>query len=100
MRRLLATVFSVAILLAAVPTAPAGAIQGGNVDWSTHPYVSALTGSTGRPYCSGNLVANRMPGKVFLTSAHCLGQGVTGNRSGARLGPRCPVARPSSGPIT
>jgi hypothetical protein len=92
MRRLFVTVFFAAVFLAAV-TAPAGAIVGGTRDGSAHPYVGALIVSTGRPFCSGVLVANRIPGKVFLTSAHCLGQRGDGKQVRVTFG-----ATVSSGP--
>ena len=88
----LATVFLATVLAAGV-TAPAGAIVGGNVDGSAHPYVGAMIARTGRPYCSGVLVANRTPGTVFLTSAHCLGRAGEGKQVVVTFG-----ATVSSGP--
>ena len=92
MRRLFIAVFLAAVCAAAV-TAPAGAIVGGNVDGRAHPYVGALIARTGRPFCSGVLVANRRPGTVFLTSAHCLGHGGEGKHVRVTFG-----ATVSSGP--
>lgn len=79
MIRKFAVAFAAAAFMAAVSTAPAGAIVAGTIDGTTHPYVGALLGSTGRPFCSGVLVAtanpdNRTSGKVLLTSAHCRGK--------------------------
>ena len=97
MRRLLATILCLAALLTAVSTmstGPASAIVRGTVDWSAHPSVGALIKPNGRPYCSGVLVANRKPGKVFLTSAHCLGPRGNGTRVRVTFG-----ATTASGPI-
>ena len=97
MRRLLATMLCLAALLTAVSTMSTGsasAIVRGTVDWSAHPYVGALIRPNGRPYCSGVLVANRKPGKVFLTSAHCLGRGGNGKRVRVSFG-----ATTAGGPV-
>ena len=92
MRRLSAAVLSTAALVAAVPAAPAGAIVAGAVDGNAHPYVGALLASSGRPLCSGVLVANQNPddqalGKVLLTSAHCLGKAGNGKQVRVTFGP-------------
>jgi Trypsin len=85
MRRVPIVVVFAAALLAAVPAAPAGAIVGGAVDGNTHPYVGAMLAASGRPFCSGVLVATQSPdnhvrGKVFLTSAHCMGWAGNGHQ--------------------
>lgn len=85
MCRLSAAVLSAAVLVAAVPAAPAVAIVAGAVDGNAHPYVGALLASSARPFCSGVTVANQNPddhalGKVFLTSAHCLGKAGDGRQ--------------------
>jgi len=69
--------------LAAVNVVPADAIVGGTLDRGAHPYVGALLGRSGWPKCSGVLVSSRTRGRVFLTSAHCLGW--AGNRSWVRV---------------
>jgi hypothetical protein len=53
-----AAVLSAAVL---VPAAPAVAIVAGAVDGNAHPYVGALLASSGRPFCSGVMVANQNP---------------------------------------
>lgn len=62
-------VFSIAIALVMVVTAPAAAITYGEPDGEDHPYVGAMlyfTPTEGH-YCSGTLISPT----VFLTAGHC-----------------------------
>jgi secreted trypsin-like serine protease len=102
MRRAFAAVCLAAALVATASTAPAGAIVAGAIDGRAHPYVGALLAPTGRPLCSGVLVAtenpdNRRAGKVFLTSAHCLGKAADGKHVRVTFGVTVASGRTFSG---
>ena len=102
MRRLFAVFFSATLLLAAVSIAPADAIVAGAFDGNAHPYVGAIMGASGRPFCSGALVATQNPDNhvrtnVFLTSAHCLGWAGDGHKVNIRFGATVSGARTLTG---
>ncbi|MFB3739078.1 MAG: trypsin-like serine protease [Candidatus Velamenicoccus archaeovorus] len=82
------------LCLAAVPTAPAGAIVGGQLDGNRHPEVGALIGfdPDAQEYfllCSGTLISPT----VFLTAAHCTSflEDLGGDRAWASFDPTDPT---------
>jgi secreted trypsin-like serine protease len=102
MRRAFAAVCLATALLASMSTAPARAIVAGAIDGSAHPYVGALLAPTGRTLCSGVLVATENPDdrsadKVFLTSAHCLGEAAEGKQVRVTFGATAASGRTFSG---